>query len=125
MLQCQRESLISEILWNGQEDLSYYVDCCKYSGIDEFKEGVNWRAGRISNKDGNEEIPGHARERIGQWLRQEISGAQAKSNESRLIFFTLFGVECKRSFLFRGTMESSIKDIEGGQIYSALVIRPQ
>jgi hypothetical protein len=71
MLKRQRESLISKVLWNDhKEDLSYYVDCCKYSGIDEIKEAVSWRAGPISSKDGNEEISGLAHERIGQWTRK-------------------------------------------------------
>jgi hypothetical protein len=69
MFRPDRERLLSSIVWNAggddradKESLSYYVDCCKYAGIDEVREGENWRSGWISKE-----------ENIAQWVKQEVS----------------------------------------------------
>lgn len=80
MFRPDRDRLLSQVVWNGdrgghadKKDLSYYVDCCKYAGVDKVRDDENWRAGWISDDAGNGRLKGLGHERIAQWLRQEVS----------------------------------------------------
>lgn len=77
-----RDSQLSKVVWNAdrsnnpnREDLSYYVDFCKYAGSNEVADGENWYEGWIDDIVGNSRQEGLGYSKIAQWLRHEVSRA--------------------------------------------------